>query len=87
MILLFVSLPVEAQGKAKQQWVYNGNVYDSRDQCLKARNKDKTKGAVVGAAGGAATVAVLGGNLGEAALGAGVGAAAGAIIGKNAKKC
>ncbi len=87
LVLLIPALPVEAKGKGQEQWVYNGRVYDNHGQCVKAKNADKKKGAVVGAVGGAATVAILGGNVGEAALGAGVGAAAGAIIGKNARKC
>jgi len=89
VLLMLAALPIEAQakGKGQDQWVYNGRVYDNHGQCMKAKNEDKKKGAIVGAVGGAATVAILGGNLGEAALGAGVGAGAGAIIGKNAKKC
>lgn len=87
MVMLMAAFPMDAQAKSNEQWVYNGRVYDNYGQCMKAKNDDKKKGAIVGAVGGAATVAILGGNLGEAALGAGVGAAAGAVIGKNAKKC
>ena len=76
-----------AIAKEKTRYEYNGNYYDSMQQCLDAKKKAKKTGAIVGAVGGAATTAIFGGNLGQAALGAGVGAAAGAVIGKNTKKC
>jgi len=52
--------------------------------CLIERKKAQKKGTVVGAAGGGATVALGGGNLGKSLLGAGVGALAGNQIGKEA---
>jgi outer membrane lipoprotein SlyB len=67
---------------------YNGDTrYASYDQCMAAKRRAKTKGAVVGGVGGAVTGAVVGGNLGETALAAGVGALAGGVIGKNSRRC
>ena len=60
---------------------------DPRDQddvynCLKAKKKGAKTGTIVGAAGGAGTALVFGGNLGQTALAAGAGALAGNVIGK-----
>ncbi len=85
LVMLAPASPLPA--KDKQQWTYDGRVFDSYEACKKAKKDSKKKGAIVGAAGGAATALIFGGNVGEAALAAGAGAAAGAIIGKNAKKC
>lgn len=58
--------------------------------CLIQRKKGAKKGTIIGAAGGAGTGAIAGGNLGETALAAGAGALAGNLIGKGSgtnKRC
>jgi hypothetical protein len=74
-------------GEQRTYWTYKGEAYATREECLAAKKrKGKRTGAIAGAAGGAGTALVLGGNVGEAALAAGVGAAAGAVIGNNSRK-
>jgi hypothetical protein len=66
---------------------YGGRTYASRQECLDAKKRDKTTGTVVGALGGAATGAILGGNVGETALAAGVGAAGGNVLSGRNRPC
>jgi hypothetical protein len=66
---------------------YGGRSYASRQECLDAKKRDKTTGTVVGALGGAATGAILGGNVGETALAAGVGAAGGNVLSGRNRPC
>lgn len=72
---------------SKTYYEYGGKYYETRQQCLNAKKKAKTKGAVIGAVGVGATAALVGGNFGESALAAGVGALVGSQIGKSSKKC
>jgi outer membrane lipoprotein SlyB len=50
--------------------------------CLIQRKKGAKKGTIIGAAGGAGTAVIAGGNVGETLLAAGAGALAGNLIGK-----
>lgn len=50
--------------------------------CLIQRKKGAKKGTIIGAAGGAGTAVVAGGDVGETLLAAGAGALAGNLIGK-----
>lgn len=79
--------PAHARDNDKTRYEYDGRVYETRAQCLKAKKDAKKKGAIIGAVGGGATGALLGGNVGESALAAGAGALAGAVIGNKTKKC
>lgn len=76
-----------AGAREKTRYEYNGHVYETRAECLRAKKNAKKKGAIIGAVGGAATTAIFGGNFGEAALASGVGALAGGAIGDSTKKC
>lgn len=67
-------------------WAYGDRVYASREECLAAKRDSQRRAAVVGAAGGAATGALAGGNLGETALASGAGALAGAAL-ASARRC
>ncbi len=68
------------------RYEYNGNYYNSLEECREKKNKAKKDGAIVGAATAGVGAAILGANLGEAALIAGGGALVGNQIGKS-KKC
>lgn len=68
-------------------WQYGDRVYSSRQDCLDAKRRAKAQGTVVGALGGAATGAVLGGNVGETALAAGAGALAGNVLSGRNRNC
>ena len=68
------------------RYEYNGNYYNSLEECRAKKNKAKKDGAIVGAATAGIGAAILGANLGEAALIAGGGALVGNQIGKS-KKC
>lgn len=87
MAIVAPTVPAVAKKKDQTQWVYDGRAYDSYEQCKKAKDKSKARGAVVGAASAGTVAAIAGGSLGETALVAGAGALTGAVIGKNAKKC
>jgi outer membrane lipoprotein SlyB len=50
--------------------------------CLIQKKKGARKGTIIGAAGGAATGVIAGGNLGETLLAGGAGAVAGNLLGK-----
>jgi hypothetical protein len=80
-----VAAPLGA--RSKTYYEYGGKYYETRQQCLNAKKKARTKGAVIGAVGVGAAAALVGGNFGESALAAGVGALVGSEIGKNSKKC
>lgn len=88
LLCAFVATPLPAQklsdkDKARvaraapedQDAVYN---------CLRAKKKGQKTGTIVGAAGGAGTALIAGGNFGETLLASGAGALAGNLIGKGA---
>ncbi len=82
------TLPALPASAKRAHYQYNGHNYASYEQCRAARRHAEKRGTIIGAVGGGATVAVLGGNLGESALGAGVGALGGNLIGKGtSRKC
>lgn len=68
-------------------YAHGNQVYSTRSECLAAKHQSKSRGAIAGAVGGAATGVLLDGNLGEVALASGVGAVAGATVGSNVKRC
>lgn len=69
-------------------WEHDGKAYETRQQCLRAKERAKKRGTVAGAAIAGVGAALLGGNLGETALVAGAGALTGREIGRaTAKKC
>lgn len=68
-------------------YAYGNNVYQTRSECLAAKHRAQTRGAIGGGAVGAVAGVALGGNLGEVALATGAGALAGAAIGSNVKHC
>ncbi len=76
--------PVEARQKTR--YTYNGNTYNSYEQCRAAKSRHKRDGAIAGAAIAGIGAAVLGANLGESALIAGGGAVVGHEIGRK-KAC
>jgi hypothetical protein len=82
------ALPAAAKSNRNNQtrYEYNGNYYNSLEECRAKKNKAKKDGAIVGAATAGIGAALLGANLGETALIAGGGALVGNQIGKS-KKC
>jgi hypothetical protein len=67
---------------------YDGQAYQTRAQCLRAKERAKKRGTVAGAVIAGAGAAILGGNVGESALVAGAGALTGREIGRaTARKC
>jgi hypothetical protein len=85
-----VAAPALAQASNDRRVVYeyDGKAYETRAQCLRAKDRAKKRGAVAGAAIAGVGAALLGGNLGESALVAGAGALTGREIGRaTAKKC
>jgi outer membrane lipoprotein SlyB len=81
-----VSAPASAQSLSSKdkERVARAAPRDQDDvyNCLKAKKKGAKKGTIIGAAGGAGTALIAGGNLGETALASGAGALAGNLIGK-----
>jgi hypothetical protein len=65
---------------------YDGQYYQSYDECVAAKQRGRSRGAVIGAVGGAAVAAATGGNAGEVAAAAGGGALAGGLVG-NSRRC
>jgi len=85
-----IAAPVLAQSNNDRRVVYeyDGQAYQTRAQCLQAKERAKKRGTVAGAAIAGVGAALLGGNLGESALVAGAGALTGREIGRaTAKKC
>lgn len=84
------ALPAFAQSNNRRPVVYeyDGKAYQTLEQCQRAKERAKKRGAVAGAVIAGAGAALLGGNLGESALVAGAGALTGREIGRaTAKKC
>jgi len=82
-----ITQPVVAEttlGKKDQARVDRANPRDRDDvqYCLIQKKKGAKKGTIIGAAGGAATGVIAGGNLGESLLAGGAGAVAGNLLGK-----
>lgn len=84
---LLGALALAACATPRGGYAHGNQVYETRSECLAAKNRSKGRGAIAGAIGGAATGVVLDGNLGEVALASGLGAVAGAAIGSNVKQC
>lgn len=85
-----MAAPAFAQSNNDRRVVYeyDGKTYETRAQCLRAKDRAKKRGTVAGAVIAGAGAAILGGNLGESALVAGAGALTGREIGRaTAKKC
>lgn len=82
MVATAVVLMLGASGCAQRSGPYSwgDRTYSSYDECMAAKRAHQRRMTVAGAAGGAVTGALLGGNFGETALAAGVGAAGGALI-------
>jgi hypothetical protein len=79
------ALPAAAQGQGRYE--YNGQRYESRAQCLRAKKRSEKRATIVGAVAAGAGAALLGGNLGETALVAGGGAVVGNVIASKSKRC
>jgi len=80
-------MPLAPAMAEKVRYENNGNYYETRAECLKAKKRSKNRATVVGAAVAGVGAALLGGNLGETALVAGGGAVVGNVIANKPKKC
>ena len=80
------AIPAAARHHHDAGYRYNGQNYNSYEQCREARSRHKRDGTIAGAAIAGVGAAVLGANLGTSALIAGGGAVVGHEIGRK-KHC
>ena len=80
------AMPAAARHHNQAGYQYNGQSYNSYEQCREARSRHKRDGTIAGAAIAGVGAAVLGANLGTSALIAGGGAVVGHELGRK-KRC